>query len=320
MARYRVGRPLADVRLRDWPAGRNSVMRLMLSRLEEGLNDGLGAGIVQSEKRVYNPEIPIIIEFTVIPGLRQFQITFPIPPGLGSAGRSIFGEVTHPDRHLLFYEIQHDDTPAFIEPITIETAQNENVLIGGVGFGERRYFRARVVNTKFQVSSWTDTIVATSARGQFIIERIEDQTCRLDTDFNTWKTIFSKNYDAVDGAVSLMAQIAVGAPQTDSLGFNGGPAHVQFRWLVDEHPFGGRTVFGAMPGYTGVRDGNAPMAFGTFISPYTRPGVNTVVFKLQAKKRPGSGWRGGQGSGSFQISDPMIFTRNGRVLEVLEKF
>jgi len=148
LAKLQVGRPLQEIRLRNWDAGRLSAMRLMVSRLEEALTDSLGAGIKQSAKRKLNLDVPIIIQFEVIPGFRQFEITYPVPPGLGGAGR---GEAPHPDRQLLFYEIQHDDNAGFNDPIIVENPQN-HLIIGGVGLGETRFFRARVINTRFQAS------------------------------------------------------------------------------------------------------------------------------------------------------------------------
>ncbi len=326
MAQFEIGRPNQEIRLRDWPAGRLAAMKLMVTRLEEGLNDSLAAAVKQSAKRKVNANVPIIIEFDINPGFRQFEVNFPIPPGLGGAGR---GAVNRPDRQLLFYEIQHAATPGFIDPIIVETPQN-HIIIGGVGLGETRFFRARVVNTRFEASPWTKTVQSTAAQGTITITDIDDVNTRLVDDFDTWETIFRKTYQPVDGAISLSAQIAVGATQTNSVAQNtyrSGPGHIQFRWTRDivsdisgDVEFGDRAVISATPGFTGTKFGRGALAFGTFVSPFVRLGDEKTIFKLQAKKRPGSRWRGGEGSGNLRPADPMIFVRNAKILEVLEKF
>lgn len=328
MGKFEVGRPKQGARLRSWPAGRAAELRLMISRLEDAVNNSLGAKIKQSEKRAYNPEIPFIIDFEVTAGFRQFEIQFPLPPGVGGTGRGSgrLGYATHPDRQLLFYEIQHDSTSAFADPTIVETAQN-HIVIGGAGLAETRYFRARVVNTKFQVSQWTDTTSATTAQGRIITANIKDVSDRLVNPVGEWQTIMSRSYTAINGAVCAQSQLSVGACQTDSGTYKSGPGIVQFRWMLDIgdgdgfREWGDRTAMAACPGNTQTKTGRAPLAFGTFISPFCYPEDNTSIrVLLQAKKRPGSWWNGGDGSGSKQVADPMIFSRNAKLLEVLEEY
>ena len=320
MAKFKIGRPSQQVRLRNWPAGRLAEMRLMVSRLEEGLNDSLAARVKQGDKRTLNTNVPIIIQFTVIPGFRQFQVTFPLPPGLGGAGR---GSVAHPERQLLYYEIQHDIGPGFTDPISVRSPQT-NLIIGGVGLSEKRYFRARVVNTRFEVSPWTDTVASTAAAGSMIVTRFPDASTSLVSNFDEWVTIDKKSYSSGGGAVCVTATVSVGACQTDSGSYRSGPAMVQFRWQIDSndgkglHPWGDRTVLSARPGYTGVKDGKAAMAFGGFVSPFARLEATTIKIQLQAKKLPSCKWKGGDGSDPLRDSDPMLFVRNGKILEILE--
>jgi hypothetical protein len=341
---FKVGRPSQQVRLRNWPAGRAAEFRLMATRLERGLADTMGARVKQRATRKLSDNVPIIIEFNVNPGFRQFQLNFPPPPGLGGAGR---GVAPHPDRQLLFYEIQHDARPWFPDPTTIETPQND-IILSGAGLSETRYFRARVVSTKFHVSLWTPTEAATTAAGSMIVTPIRDTQTRLTSSFDTWRTIQTRTYLTTGGAVTVTAHISAGAIQEDvtqakaanGLGlFRSGPAMVQFRWLIDvgdgggDRNWGDRTLLSARPGYTGTlimgtRSGDetkylgkAPLAFGTFMAPWSRPGTSrTIKIQLQAKKLPGSKWKGGEGSDAMRESDPMIFFRNGRVIEILEEF
>jgi hypothetical protein len=117
MARYRKDRPLQDVRLRNWESGRQAEMKLMISRLEDVLNDTLAAQVDQSVAREISDEVPFIIRMTVNGGYRSFKVDFPVPPGL---------------KKLLYYEIQHDDNNAFSSPVTLTTPLN-NIVVSGVG-------------------------------------------------------------------------------------------------------------------------------------------------------------------------------------------
>ncbi len=297
-------------------------MRLMVSRLEEALNDTLGAQVEQSAARQFNDDIPFILDLTLSSGFRQFEIDFTAPPGLGGAGR---GAAPHPDRQLLFYEIQHSASAAFTSPTSIETPQT-HIIAGGFGSGETRFFRARVINTKFQASRWTSTISATTAEGKIISTSIDDFNVPFTAAIGTWQTIFSVVYEPSEGSTFVNVQLALGCPQEDRGSRGGGPAHVQFRWLLDTGSGdveleGVRTVMAAIPGNTETETGKAPMAFGSFMTPFrTLPGVGTVTYTLEGRKRPGSEWKGGDGLSATATADPLVFVRNGKIVEILEKF
>jgi hypothetical protein len=169
-----------------------------------------------------------------------------------------------------------------------------------------------------------------------IVTNILDKHTRLDTDYDTWRAVATKTYTALEsGAVCVTCHICVGACQDNAtqpaapsgLGiYRSGPGFVQFRWVIDVDdgagfkPWGDRTMISARPGYTGTSKGFAAMGYGGIVTPWSRPGQKTIKMKLQAKKLPSSKWRGGEGSGTMTEADPMIFFRNGRVIEVLESF
>jgi hypothetical protein len=295
----------------------------MVSRLEQVVNDTLAAQVEQSAAGKVNDQIPFILDLVITSGFRQFKVDFDVPPGLGGTTR---GASKHPDRQLLFYEIQHSATPAFVSPSILQTPQI-SVLIGGFGLGERRYFRARVINTKQQASPWTDTVASISARGRISVTDLDggDITARLTASQGSWQNIINTTYSPSEGFVSIKAHVAVGAIQENVGAFIGGPAHVQFRWRVDlentavfsELDKGARCVMAAIPGDTTIKKGKAPMAFGTFLTPFIKTsGTNDIGIQLQASLRPGSDWAP---SGNLP-SNPLIFTRNVNVIEVLESF
>jgi hypothetical protein len=294
--------------------------------MEEALNDTLAAQVEQPNKRPFSDNVPFVLDETVVinSGFRQFDLTFDAPPGLGGAGR---GDTNSPDRQLLFYEIQHAADATFSDPVIIESPQT-HLLIGGIGLGELRFFRIRVINTKFQASRFTSTFAATGARGRIIITPINNVSTRLTSDIGAWQTLFTFDYTPAQGKATVNTQLAVGAYQNDQTAGDGGPGHVQFRYLVDLTGTGNnfigngdRCVMAAIPGNTQTKTGLAPMAFGTYLSPFVQlPGSGTVKFRLQAALRPGSDWNGGGGAKARTKSDPIIFIRNAKVLEVLEKF
>jgi hypothetical protein len=327
MAKYTVGRPSQEIRLRNWPAGRVAAMRLMVSRLESALSDSQASQVEQSAARKFNDDIPFILDLVVDSGFRQFKVSFTPPPGLGGAGR---GVAPHPDRQLLFYEVQSSATEGFTNPQIVETPQS-NFIISGVGLGEQRFFRVRVINTKFEASRFTSTLTATSAQGTIIVTAVDDTTVRLtETIGSDWQSIFTTVYEPSEGKGMINAHLAVGAINQDdpASAVTGGPAHVQFRWLFGvtgdtpkEIPLGARCVMAAIPGSTVTTVGKSAMGYGTHMTPWTQlPGSGTVEWTLEAKKRPGTEWRGGTGAKAVEESDPLVFVRNTQILEILETF
>jgi hypothetical protein len=294
-------------------------MRLAVSRLEDAVNQSLGAQVLQSSKRKFNDQIPFILDLSIEAGYRQFIAKFSTPPGLNS---------THPDRQLLFYEYQHAATTAFSDPTIIETPANR-VVIEGIGLNETRFFRVRTINTKFQASRWSTTVSATSAKGEIIITKLSGASDRITSDIGTWQTIISKDYTNTGGAIFLMAHIALGVFPNDvtqtvspNATFSSGPAHVQFRWTVDDVEFGERTILSGRPSAKGsAQDLKVQMPFGTFMSEFKRfTKSETNTFKLQAALQPGSEWRGLSGGGSLTKADPLVFVRQGKLTEVIEEF
>lgn len=341
MGRYRGARPLQEVRLRNWRGGRVAAMKLMISRLEDALNDTLGAQVEQDLTRLTSDQVPFIINFDVEGGYRLFKVNFPTPPGL---------------TNLLFYEIQHDDNSAFSSPVTLRTPMN-NILISGVGLGETRYFRARVVNTSFEASFWTDTIGVTAARGKIDIvdaSGISNIIVQLKSDTPVFTDIFEFDYTPTGGAITIMSHIGL-ACVVGAKGLSGtgkelreddghgnwykqfGPSHAQFRWLMNGKPvrwpralLSQRPFNGPDPGFGFVQKSPWSMIDqGTLITPFFRTEETSINIKLQAALNLGSEWRGGltsispptsaRAEGPFKI-EPLVLARNVKIIEVQEEF
>lgn len=334
MAEYKTGVPTQELRLRDWPAGRLNVLRLAVQRLEQEVNRGLGNRSAQSLRRKISDQVPFPLFIEAKPGFRQVEVNIGPAPGLGG----------HPRRQLLFYEIQHDSSPAFPDPTIIETAQT-HIVLGGLGLGEIRSFRARVVNTFNEASVWSETRTVQVAQSQIQQTGLPDvDGFRLLHPVGSFQTVMEATYQPVEAMASINAHIAVLGPHFDITQtrnavtrdvFRGGAATVQFRWRIglfneDTQTFqvneiGQRTLLSVRPGYSPA-DTNAkrtrvrnPLAFGAMQVPwYKLPAGALAKVELQAAKCPGSEWLGAQRERTLIQTDPVIFVRNGQVIEVLE--
>lgn len=329
MSRYDTGRPLQDVRLRNWPAGRVNVLKLAVQRLESEMNSLLPATVEQSDRRQISDQVPFPLNLEVRPGFRQVEVRFTRPPGLGA----------HPRRYLLFYEIQHAANSGFANPTVIQTKQTQ-IGIAGLGLGETRAFRVRVVNTLQEASPWSRPVTVTLAQSQIQQTAIQDVSVRLIKPVGNWQVIAELDYQPVEATATILQQIAVAGPVFDtvqsagahSLNLRGGPAFVQFRHrvgslnpasgIVELAPVGDRTILSVRPGFSEATDKSSvrnPLAFGTFPSPFFKlqSGINAKIV-LEAALMPGSEWLGPAKERGSIKTDPVVFTRNSQLIEVLE--
>lgn len=329
---YKSGHVLGEVRLRNWDAGRLNLLKLAVQNLESSLNTSLNSPVVQTERRKVSDQIPFILDFAVRPGFRQVQCLWSAPPGLGG----------HPFRQLLFYELQHDSTPSFASPTTLQTA-NPGVTIAGLASGEEISFRIRVVNTFGDASTWSDTITVTVAQSKINQTSLAEVSMRLEGPVGYWRSVSENIFTPLAANAVVNAHIALAGVHFDTDRKRGavtrktlrsGPAHVQFRWRVgslsnitgdfEMRELGQRTLLAVRPGF--ANDGGDlsatrnPLAFGTFVTPFFKlqPGIQGKV-QLQAAKMPGTEWRGSEREESIsRTSDPVFFFRGGKILEVLE--
>lgn len=333
MPEYKRGRPLQDVRLRNWDTGRVNQLKLAVQRLESEVNKTLTASSKQSARRFVSDQVPFILDLTVAPGFKQAVVDFSAPPGLGG----------HPRRQLLFYELQHSATTGFTDSTTIKTP-NHNISIAGFSLGEVRSFRVRTINTLNEASVWSETKTVTMAEGKIQQTFIDNVTVRLTREIGDFQQIFAKTFQPVESKACVNIHVALACPhfdvdESDAGGvrrtFHGGPAMVQLRWKVgrfndstlafDIRENGVRTLLAARPGEeaeaTDFNSVRTPTAFGTFMLPFFKPeaGTDTQII-LEVAKLPGSSWLGPQRERGLLLSDPMFFTRGGQIIEVIEGF
>lgn len=330
MAQYSQSRNLSDLRIKAWPSGRLAQMKLAIQRLEETVNSSLSQSTLQTARRKVSDQIPFLLDLDVRSGFRQAQVFWSAPPGLGG----------HPFRQLLFYEVQHASNNIFSNPTTFTTPAT-SVSIGGLPLGGSQSFRVRVVNTFGFASIWSEVVSITLARSRIQTTDISDVSKRLERNaLNSFEKVLDVSYQSLGGSISVNLHASLACPHFDLdrkvLGVTretlyGGPGFVQLRFKLGQlndvgeyvfEPLGaGRMILSARPGLLETADlkVKSPTAFGTLMTPFfTVPTTDPVVIRLEAAKMTGSSWKGRLGRRAEQISDPLLFIRNGRLIEVLD--
>ena len=145
--KYTTGRPMQDVRLRNWPAGKAAQFKRAIEILETELNDTMASQIAQGSKRVISPRVPKVTGLAINAGFKNFVITFAPAKGITD---------------LLFYEIQKDSTSSFADPTSFTTPQT-SLTIPTTTEREQVYFRVRCMNSKFEVGPWSSAVSATGS-------------------------------------------------------------------------------------------------------------------------------------------------------------
>lgn len=145
--KYTTGRPMQDVRLRNWPAGKVAQFKRAIELLEAELNDTMASQIAQGGKRVVSARVPKVTGLSVQAGFKNFVISFSPAKGITD---------------LLFYEIQKSATSGFAET-TSYTIPQTSLTIPTTTERERVYFRVRCINSKFEVGPWSSISSATGS-------------------------------------------------------------------------------------------------------------------------------------------------------------
>ena len=276
---YSIGRPLQNVRLRNWPAGRVAQIKTAIQRLESILNQSSSSQINQPEKRELSNRVPIVQDITVRAGVQNFQITFPDPRGIDD---------------LLFYEIQHDMSSVFSNPTSLTTAI-PSVSIGGVAGGTTRYVRVRAVNSKFKAGPWSDTETFTTANFRINTTRVGEGalTTFTSSSYDVWTELATTSYSAVGGSVSVTAQVALRVDEDTPVAgadfFRRSTATIEFRILKDSTEI----VIGRISAQansddtsaTGTPTGTAVdvVLAGCIVSPFQELTSGSYTYSVEAK-------------------------------------
>lgn len=195
--KYTIGRPLQEVRLKNWPAGKVAQMKRAIEMLEGELNTAIASQIQQGTKRVVSSRVPKITGVEIATGFKSFSISFNEAKGISD---------------LLFYEIQKDSTSSFANPTTYTIPQT-TLTIPTTTERERIYVRVRAMNSKFEVGQWSSTVTAVgSSNFRINVERSTRTSVTLTTaSVGTWTDIASASITVGTSAISCSIQAGVHA-------------------------------------------------------------------------------------------------------------
>ena len=190
--KYTIGRPLQEVRLRNWTGGRVAQMKRAVEMLEEQLNTTMASQIDQGAKRVVSTRVPKITGVAIATGFKSFSITFNEARGISD---------------LLFYEVQKDSTSSFADPTTYTITQT-SLTIPTTTEREVIYVRVRAMNSKFQVGPWSASSTATgSSNFRINVERAARTTYSFGpAEIDTWTDITSVSITVGTSAISCSIQ------------------------------------------------------------------------------------------------------------------
>ena len=219
MARVKIPRPQAELKLRKWPAGRVSQLKLFLGHLQQVIGVSLAAQVEQSPKRKFSAFVPKIVpqDVTVDVEYREIRIFFEPPKG---------------QKNLLFYEYDISATAGFFN--VDRFASPEPVYVyAGLDDGLTFYLRIRVVTKNGEVGPWSDTESATTPLAQAfgIRDGTEFQTRVTNNAFYPWQTVWERTYTAIGGKTYYAVDYDVSVFRKYGLGGSVEWTDVEFKWM-----------------------------------------------------------------------------------------
>ncbi len=185
----KVKRPAAiqsEVRLKRWPAGRVSQLKLFLGHLEQAVGISLAAQVEQSPKRKFSEFVPKIVpqDVTAVVEYREARVRFTPPRGL---------------KNLLFYEFDISATAGFFN-VDRFTSPDPHYVFPALANGTTFYIRMRVVTKNGDVGPWSDTEVLTTPISQaFGLYDGREEETRVSLKGDYWKTVYERQYSAIGG-------------------------------------------------------------------------------------------------------------------------
>ena len=217
----RVKRPRAlqsEVRLRKWPPGRISQLKLFLGHLEQAINISLAAQVEQSPRRKFSEFIPKITpqDVDLEVEYRELRIFFTAPRGL---------------KNLLFYEFDISGTAGFFNLDRFASPETSYVFANLID-GFTYYVRIRVVTKDGEVGPWSDTESGTTPIAQaFGLYDGREETVRISTRGNQWDRVYQRQYNAIGGKTYYAIDYEVNVARSWNVGYNCEFTDLTFRWM-----------------------------------------------------------------------------------------
>lgn len=198
---YTVGRPIQEVRLRNWPAGKTAQLKRAVELLENQLNTTMAAQVDQGSKAVVSSRVPKVVNLQIHAGFKNFQVTFDDAKGIDD---------------LLFYEIQQDTTGNFSNPTVYRIPQTTLTLPTTVEH-QQIFIRVRAQNSRFEVGPWSASVHATgSSNFRITVNRSARTTVEVAlSDLDNWVDITGVTYTPTAAAMCIHIHAGMFTHDTD---------------------------------------------------------------------------------------------------------
>ena len=178
---------MTEVRLRKWPAGRVSQLKLFLGHLEQAVGVSLAAQVEQSPKRTFSEFVPKIVsqDITAEASYKEIRVNFEVPKGT---------------KNLLFYEYQLSATEGFYNFDQFQSPDS-NYIWPGLDEGTTYYLRIRVVTKDGEVGPWSDVIDVSTPYSQAygLYDGTERSTRVSARNDNPWTPVYERDYTSIGG-------------------------------------------------------------------------------------------------------------------------
>ncbi len=176
-----------EVRLRKWPAGRVSQLKLFLGHLEQAVGISLAAQVQQSPRRTFSEFVPKIVpqDITTAVSFKEIRVSFETPKGI---------------KNLLFYEYQLSATEGFFNFDQFQSPETTYIW-PGLDEGTQYFLRIRIVTKNGEVGPWSDAEdVSTPFSQSYGLYDGSESTTRVSAKNNSpWTPIFDRDYTAIGG-------------------------------------------------------------------------------------------------------------------------
>ncbi len=219
MARVKIPRPNADVRLKHWPPGRVSQLKLFLGHLEQAVGISLAAQVEQSPKRRFSEFVPKIVpqDITVDVEYREIRFFFGTPRGL---------------KNLLFYEFDISLTAGFFN-VDRFVSPDQSYVFSSLTDDVTYYLRVRVVTKNGEVGPWSDTETATTPVSQAfgLYDGTEYVRTIKDNAFYPWQIVYERQYTAIGGKTYYAVDYDVSVSRKWLTDANTEWTDVDFKWM-----------------------------------------------------------------------------------------
>jgi hypothetical protein len=218
---------MTEVRLRKWPAGRVSQLKLFLGHLQQAVGISLAAQVEQSPKRKFSEFIPKIVpqDIEVEASFKEIRMNFETPKGI---------------KNLLFYEHQISATEGFFNFDQFQSPDT-GYLWPGLDEGKTYFLRIRVVTKDGEVGPWSDVEeVETPYSQSYGLYDGTERSQRVSFKNNSpWVPLYERSYTAIGGKAYYSIDYDVQAVRTWSANLGKEDegagsiewADCEFRWM-----------------------------------------------------------------------------------------